>query len=313
MQKLNIFLKFNKSFMKKTFIVLFAAILVLTACDGGESEQNEGIKLVTTIPPLYSLTANLIEATDAQLTNILPPNASPHTYQLTFETVRALSEADVIVKNGLELELFLERSLRDAEGIVVVASEGLELIEDDHHHDHHNDHHHGEYNPHVWLSPLNAIVMAENILNVLVEADPENSEIYRQNFEELEVKLTELHDEIHEKISGVEVGHYMVFHDAYPYFERAFGIRALAFIEELPGKEPSARYLAGLVDMIKEKNVEVIFTEPQFSPKLVETLAEGYGLRVAELDPLGSELSKNSYFDMMRWNVNTLVEVFNDY
>ncbi len=325
--------------MKKTFITLAVGLLGLTACGGdvfkkdeGEKEYGDGLKIVTTIPPLYSLTAHLIEGTNTKLTNILPPNASPHTYQLTFETARALAEADLVVMNGLELELFLERSLHDVKGLVVVASEGIELIKDhhyddhdhhhddhhyddhDHHHDDHHyddhDHHHGEYNPHVWLSPSNAIVMADNILIALMEGDAENEEIYRRNFEELRGKLKDLQEEIHAKISRLEVGHYLVFHDAYPYFERDFGIRAKAFIEEFPGKEPSARYLAGLVDMIVEKGVEVIFTEPQFSPKLVETLAKDYGLRVAELDPLGSEISKTVYFDMMRGNVAVFEAIF---
>ena len=301
--------------MKKTFITLAVGLLGLTACGGdvfkkdeGEKEYGDGLKIVTTIPPLYSLTAHLIEGTNTKLTNILPPNASPHTYQLTFETARALAEADLVVMNGLELELFLERSLHDVKGLVVVASEGIELIKDHHYDDH--DHHHGEYNPHVWLSPSNAIVMADNILIALMEGDAENEEIYRRNFEELRGKLKDLQEEIHAKISRLEVGHYLVFHDAYPYFERDFGIRAKAFIEEFPGKEPSARYLAGLVDMIVEKGVEVIFTEPQFSPKLVETLAKDYGLRVAELDPLGSEISKTVYFDMMRGNVAVFEAIF---
>lgn len=371
--------------MKKIVFLLFICSFVLFACSGFEEktvEDDVGLKIVTTIPPLYSLTAYLVDGVDVSLTNILPPNASPHTYQMTFETARAVAEADVIVKNGLELELFLENVLKDAGGLVVVASDGLDLIKDEHYHNHdhdyehdhdhghdgghghdgdhghehahdhdydhdgdhyddhdhdhdhdhghdhehehdhdhdhdhdhghsHHDHHHGEYNPHVWLSPLNAIVMSENTVSALMKADPENAEIYEENFARLKADLNFLHAEISSRLSELEVGPYIVFHDAYPYFERDFGVRAFAFVEEFPGKEPSARYIAGLVDLIEKEGIKVVFTEPQFSPKLVQTLAEDYGLEVAELDPLGKGLSKNCYFDMMRGNVAVFEKVFN--
>ena len=380
-------------FRSKLFALLSAGILIFSACVSEPArmgfDPDGGLKIATTTAPIYSLTSHLIEGTDAQIVNILPPNASPHTYQLTFESAKTLASADVLIKNGLELEMFLEDALDDFAGRLVVASEGIDLIknEDDHHHDndhdhdhdhdhdddhdddhdhdhdHHNDHdhdhhhdhdhdhghdhhhdhdhdhddhhdddhnhdhdhhnhdhhhdhdhhhhhHHGEFNSHVWLSPQNGIIMAQNILNVLVEEDPENADLYNQNFQTLESKLQDLHEEVQSRLDALEIGNYIVFHDAYVYFDRDFGIGAVAVMEEFPGKEPSARYLAELIETITTKEVGVIFTEPQFSPKIVNTLAQDYDLQIAELDPAGKYLSKDIYFDMILGNVSAFESVF---
>lgn len=309
--------------MKKLSILL-SATLILSGCmaeapqDEPLQSNEDTLKVVTSIAPLYSLSANLIEGVDnVELINLVPPNASVHSYTLTPETAKAISEADLIVINGLELETFLEDVLSESDALIVDTSEGVKLrkFEEEGHEDEHEDEHghaHGEYDPHIWLSPVNAKMQAANIQEALIVADAENSAKYLANFLKLEEDLDNLNSELNEEISKLSIGPYVVFHDAYHYFEENSGVRAAAYIEEFPGKEPSAEYLSEVIDLIESNDVNVIFTEPQFSPKLVQTLSEDYGLRLGTLDPLGQSVAADGYFELMRANVESFKSAFGE-
>ncbi len=361
----------------KNILTIIATVAVLTACSnnttptsdntGNESNDSKQLKIVTTIPPIYSLTAHLIENTDHELTNLLPSNTSVHTFNLTPGATKDLNEADLVVLNGLELELFLEGALEDLDASIVEASSDIKplknAVEEDHkdhedeehedhddedhhededhedhddedhhededhedhddedhhedeeHEDHddedHHDHHHGLYDPHAWLAPDNAIIMAGTIRDSLIDLDPENEAVYNQNYQQLQTRLSYLDDQIRSELSQLDISNYLVFHNAYQYFEKTYGIEASGYLEEFPGDEPSAQYLAELVEMIEEENVTVLFTEPQFSPKLARTLSEDYGLSLGELDPLGQQIDKDGYFTMMESNLDALRRTF---
>lgn len=297
--------------MKKIFSLLASFILLASACTT-EVAQNDKVeqaikplKIVTTIAPLYSLTANLLEGIyGVELTNIVPLNTSIHSYALTLETAKKISEADVIIINGLELEEFIEDTLHDSKALIVDTSVGVELkkFEEDGH---------GEYDPHIWLSPVNAKIQAKNIAAALEKVNEANAARYKTNLIILEKQLDNLNQEVKDEIAKLEVKPYIVFHDAYHYFEDNFGIHAVAFLEEFAGKEPTAEYLAEVIDIIEDNKVKVIFTEPQFSPKLVQTLSNDYDLSVGELDPLGQSISKDSYFELIRANLESLQKAFN--
>lgn len=297
--------------MKKILSILALAVLasmILTACgkskDAVVEKPDDGrLEIVTTIAPLYSLTAYLIEGTNVKLKNILPPNVSVHDYQLTTKTLKDLSDADLVVMNGLGLEGFLEDSMADLDASVVQTAIGVELLEN-------ADELEGQFNPHVWLSPKNAVKQAENITRVLVKLDAMNAAIYQANLEKLKEKIILMDEGIKTRFAALDLRPYVVFHDAYPYFEENFAVHAAAFLEEFPGKESSAQYLAEIVEIIKANSVEVIFAEPQFSPKLVQTLAKDYNLKTAELDPDGTEVSKDAYFKMMEGNIQSFEKVF---
>ncbi|PKL36675.1 zinc ABC transporter substrate-binding protein [Candidatus Peregrinibacteria bacterium HGW-Peregrinibacteria-1] len=325
--------------MKKFLSILYisTSLLLLIGCtqvaddsalelENSAVKSGEGLQVVTTIAPLYSLTLNLVEGTDVKVTNVVPINASGHTFQLTPQAMKDLNDADLVVSNGLGMEMFLEDVMEELKGTVLSTSdlvvERYELEEDDDHEDEegegadddHEDeddgHGHDGVDPHVWLSPIYAKVQAEAIYDSLVMLDGANEGIYSANLEKLLADLDALDKEIAEGLQAVEAMPYIVFHEAYHYFEDRYGLEAAAAVQEFPGKEPSASYMANLVDVIAENNVRVIFTEPQFSPKLVQTLTEDYGLVVLQLDPLGAELSKDSYFKMMRSNLESFMLAF---
>lgn len=281
-----------------------------------QNNQSETqIDIITTIPPLYSLTANLIEgAPNVTLANLVPPNVSVHNFTFTPDSARKLAEAELIVMNGLELEEFLEENLADSQAEIVDTSIGVELISliepEEQNQPEQKTQAHGEYDPHIWLSPDNAKIQAENIAQSLVRINPQNAHLYLQNLEALNLSLDNLSLEISEILSSITIQPYLVFHDAYQYFEKEFGVNATAYLEEFPGKEPSASYLAALVEKIKSKNIKIAFSEPQFSPKLLQTLSQDYDLTIGILDPLGQAVSKEGYFQLIRANAIAFKEAF---
>lgn len=291
--------------MRKIYLFIAVVILVFSGCNRAVSDD---LKIVTTIAPLYSLTANLIEGVDnVELSNLVPPGSSVHTFSLTPKLAQQTARADLIIINGLGLEEFLDDTFEISEAQVVDTSEGVNFLEASLEE---QEEHHSFYDPHIWLSPVNAKVQAANIEKALEEADPINAELYRANLVDLESRLDELHQEVKAGFSELDIKPYLVFHDAYSYFERDFGVHAVAFIEEFPGKEPSAKYLAEIIDLIESDKVEVIFAEAQFSPKLIESLSSEYGLKVGALNPLGKSISKDEYFDLIRGNLLSFQEVF---
>ena len=362
--------------MKKIFTSLaLVGLFVTSGCTPPpDLEGDNTIEVVTTIAPLYSLTKHLTQNTSTKVSNIVPAGTSVHNFQLKPSNAKNIASADLIVINGLELELFLEDAFENTSGEVVDTSQGINLIEnkhddhDDEHADEHDDHddhddhedehtdehdghddhedehtdehddhddhedehtdehdghddhedehadehghHHGQYDPHIWLDPNNAVIQAETIAAKLIQKDPTRTKVYKDNLIELKKKLLELDNEIANTLNTLNIENYIVFHDAYGYFESHYGIAHSAAVEEFPGDEPSPQYVSELILVINNENVQAIFTEPQFSPKLVTALSKDYNLQVASLDPLGNSVAKDSYFDMMRNNVLAFEQVF---
>ena len=298
--------------MKKTALTLVISILTLSACQPTPAGEQKSLTVITSIAPLYSITTYLTEGTDTKVTNLVPPNATVHSYQLSPNDAKNLNNADLIVINGLELETFLESIIADLPGTVVNTSENVDLISliEEEHDEDEEDHHHGAYDPHIWLSPINAEKQAANITQALMTADPENAELYEHNFKHLSGDLLLLDTQIHQRLSALDLQPYLVFHDAYQYFDQTYGVGPAAFIKESPSQEPTAEYLAEVISIIQESEIKVAFSEPQFSPKLLQTLSEDYGLTILELDPLGQTISKEGYFQLMESNISAFEAAF---
>ena len=174
---------------------------------------------------------------------------------------------------------------------------------DDHgDHDGHDDHGHGEFDPHVWLDPVNAKAIVHEIEEALVKADPEHASTYEANAHKMMDKLDSLTAELREELEPVHEKGFIVFHDAYQYFEQRFDVAAIGSITVSPEVMPGAERVSELREKILELNATCVFSEPQFEPKLVETLVEGTGARTGVLDPLGASLNKGPdlYFQLIR-------------
>lgn len=180
------------------------------------------------------------------------------------------------------------------------AAEGKEAAAHDHGHDH--GHEHGEFDAHVWLDPENAKAMADDIAHHLSEADPANAATYAANAKALKEKLTALETELTAELEPVKDKPFIVFHDAYQYFEHRFGVHAAGSVTLSPEVQPGAERVAALRDKLKDLGAVCVFSEPQFEPKLVGVLVEGTGVRTGVLDPLGADVAngKDLYFEVTR-------------
>jgi zinc transport system substrate-binding protein len=173
---------------------------------------------------------------------------------------------------------------------------------DDHGNDKHDDHDEHGADPHVWLDPINAIVLVEEIKKALISADPKNKPTYEANAKSTIYNLNELIEEIDAELKPVKGRGYIVFHDAYQYFENRFGVSAIGSITVSPEVLPGAERIRELQNKVKELDATCVFSEPQFKPKLVTTVTENTNAGTGVLDPLGASINDGPqlYFTLIR-------------
>ncbi|MGO7779052.1 zinc ABC transporter substrate-binding protein [Rhizobium ruizarguesonis] len=287
--------------------------------------------VVTSIKPIHSLVSAIMQGVgEPEL--IVDGAASPHTYNLKPSNARALQEAKVIFWVGPGLEAFLEKPLQalgrnasiaeldNAPGLVKLPfREGgaFEPHDDGDEHDsasgHEHDkaeathgaeadHDHGAFDTHLWLDPMNAKAMAAMITTTLVAADPANALTYQGNAKALDDRLDALDTEIKGIVAPVKGKPFIVFHDAYQYFEHRYGIRVAGSIAVSPETIPGAERVSEIHRKVGELGATCVFAEPQFEPRLVNVVIEGTRAKSGVLDPEEATLKAGSdlYFTLMR-------------
>lgn len=187
--------------------------------------------------------------------------------------------------------------------------------DEDHDHEHeemeqsagHDGHGHGAMDPHIWLDPINAKIMVDEIVHVLSELDAENAAIYEANADAVKAKMDALLGETMTKIAPLQGAKFATVHDAYGYFENRFGIEASGFVHVSPEVAPGAEHLQELREEIEEAGVSCLFSEPQFNQKVVDSIVSDMGIKTAVLDPLGAELDDGPelYFELIRGMTTT--------
>lgn len=263
--------------------------------------------VVTTIKPVHSLVSAVMKGV-GEPAILVDGAASPHGYALKPSQAAALQDADVIFWIGPELETFLEKPIETiagkAESIALIDVDGVKTLapreggafeahdhgeEEGHAHGH--DHAHGEeVDGHVWLDPENAKAFVAAIAAALEKADPANAAVYGANASAETARLDALIAATKEKLKPVAGKGFIVFHDAYHYYEARFGVEAAGSITVNPEVAPGAERIAELQAKLKDLGAACIFSEPQFEPKLVATITEGTSARTGTLDPLGASL-----------------------
>lgn len=186
-----------------------------------------------------------------------------------------------------------------------------EHIDDDEHSDedeHNNENKHSleGQDPHYWLTPVNAIAIAETVRDELVKIDEANKDAYLENFEIYREELEELDDYISQQFSTLEDKEIITFHEAFAYFGEEYDIEILTSIEPFAGKEPTPQYLEDVAKVIEEYEIDVLFNEPQLSNKALDTFVDQYGVEIVTLDPLGGTEARDSYVNMMKFNTNQI-------
>jgi len=272
-------------------VVSAAGLMFAVAACAPESEDDNRLGVVVTILPQVEFVEN-VGGDRVKVTVMVPPGASPHTYEPKPAQLKALAEATLYAKvgSGVEFELvWMEKLLATSKEMVVMdCSKGVELqemvAEDE-------DEHHGAMDPHIWLSPANARIMVRNICDGLAEVDPDNRHYYEQNRDAYLQQLAEIDREIRDGLAAVKNRRFMVYHPAFGYFAREYNLIMIPL--EIEGKEPTAAGLTHLIEQAKAHDIRVIFAEPQFDPKSAEVVAEAIGGEVVLIDPLARDYTGN--------------------
>lgn len=276
------------------------------------------IEVVASITPVHSVVARVMDGVgDPRL--LTPPGASPHGFSLRPSDARALDRADVVFWVDETLETFLTRPISalaaDATVVELAQSEGLDLFpyreggpweghdeggsedahgdghDKGHGHDHGHDHGHGDFDAHVWLDPQNAKKMATAIAGTLAAADPANADAYNQNAAAFGQEMDALTADLTAELAAVKGKAFIVFHDAYQYFEQRFDLNIVGSVTVNPDVTPSAKRLDEIRARLAETGVACVFSEPQFDQRLAEVVVDGSKAKIATLDPLGADLT----------------------
>ena len=298
--------------MKKLLLVLVSFVFV--ACGKSEVVEVERLNIGTTIFPIYDI-ASEIAGDKADVFQIVPAGASPHTFELTPQLVAEVADADMVFAIGLGLDDFAHDLVHDNADLSIFSLEhGVNLLgfeEEEHEDEHEDEHGHGEFDPHYWLSAYNGKAMAAQIAEELMVADPANETYYVENLrnfqKEVDAKVAELEVLLSDLEKEPEL---IVFHDAWGYFAKEFGMEIIGHFANEPGKDPTAQDLAALYDLAKEHEVKVVFSEPQLSPDGIRPFVEDLGLELEVLDPIGGEglEGREGYLELLEYNVRKIHE-----
>jgi zinc transport system substrate-binding protein len=260
------------------------------------------VKVIASIAPL----ADFAEQVGGELADVkllLPPGASPHVFEPTPKAVKDVSVADIFVKIGAGLELWAEKIVKSSakkDLITVDASAGVKLIK--------GPHAHGTSgaDPHIWLDPLIAVSIVTKIEKAFIQSDPKNAAYYEKKSSLYRARLAQLDGEIAQRVGKFRIKEYVTFHPAWNYFSRRYGLHVAGVIEESPGREPGPRHIAKIIKEIRRIGSGVVFVEPQFNPKIAEVIARESGAKILVLDPIQGPKGRDTYIDMMRYNVSVM-------
>lgn len=285
------------------FIRIGAAVLLAALLQpGGVSAAaapapGGGLRVLATTTLLASLAGDVGRGR-ATVTSLLPVGASPETYQPAPADIVRAHDARLIVENGAGLETWLGAMLGGGgHAHIVNCSAGLPIV---------------AANPHLWLDPVYAMHYVDAMRNGMIAADPAGAAVYRANAAHLRMRLARLVASIRAQIATIPAANrdLIVFHNAWLYYNARFGLRTLGAIEDVPGSEPNAEHLARLIDAARAAHVRAIFAEPEYNPKLVDSVARSAGIaNVAVLydDSVGTSPQTRDYISMIQTDTATIV------
>jgi zinc transport system substrate-binding protein len=269
-----------------TLSLVISMIVTTAGCNREAATTNKVVVAVTILPQ-----AGFVKAVGGDKVDVVvmvPPGASPHTYEVTPDQMVQLSNAKMYAKVGspVEFELTWMDNLIavNPNMLVVDCSKGVTLMES-------QDPDEPGSDPHIWLSVKNVKIMVQNICNGLMQVDEANKLYYEENCAAYLSQLSELDNDIETALSGATNRSFIVFHPAFGYFARDYNLTQIAI--EQGGKEPSADYLVRLIEEAKTLNIKVVFISPQYSTKSAESVANEIGGQVVIIDPLAKDFISN--------------------
>ena len=311
--------------MKRPILLtlLAALLLSLPGCGAG-AEEGPRLTVVCTTYPIYLFASSITQGVEGVAVERLATSCL-HDYTLSMADMKKLERADVIALNGAGLEEFLEDALQTSAAQVTDCSVGVDFLENlSHHHDGDGEdgHDHGHWDPHYWMDPANARIMAGNVLAGLRAADPDHTEEYTANARRAdgvllscETSLQNLMMEFRPRM-GERPG-LITFHDGFQYFAEAYGLTLLASIEEEAGSEASAHEIVEITELVKEHGIPAIFTEVNGSDATARAISRETGCRVAQLtmimdgpDASDPEFGGAWHYFQLCWDIRSIINGF---
>ena len=304
--------------------------------------QAESLKVLSSFTIIGDMVKN-VGGEHVEVENLAGYDVDLHSFEPRASDIKKLTSdvgAKLLFINGLELEPWVERMISSSsyEGQTIVLSEGIKAIkfadihEDDHHghdhdhhehhdhdhahhHDHNHDHehhHHGEWDPHAWQNPLNAVIYVENILQALKATDPDNAQAYEVNAASYIAEIKALHEEANKAFADLpeEKRRFGTNHEAFAYLAEAYDLTQVP-VSGVSGAEPSAAQVGAVIETLRAENVGAVFLENTTNNRLIEQIARDAGVKVGGTlvaDALQKEGEGSTYLGMMRKNTNTLLE-----
>lgn len=307
--------------MRKRIILLSLVFVLLCGCGSPPAPQEEdGLTIVATTYPVYLFTSAVTQGVEGITVERLNTGSVSclHDYTLSMTDMKKLEKADVIAMNGAGLETFMEDALAASDAQIIDCSENIHLLENlSHHHheeeageedDHGHDHDHGHWDPHYWMDPTKARLMAQNIKDALTERDTANEATYWENFKIINQTLVGLELNMGFMLRDIDVSGLITFHDGFQYFARAFDLPLLEAIEEEAGSEASAKEIVEITHLVREHDIPVIFTEVNGSDATAKAISRETGCQVSQLSMImdGESDSLFAYFDAQIKNMEAV-------
>ncbi len=290
---------------------MYAGLALVVLAGASLQAAAKAPRVVVSVKPIHSLVAGVMAGV-GEPRLLVRGASSPHNFSLRPSDARALTRADAVFWIGPNLETFLDGALTalasgarvialgDAPGLYVLAARRGGVWSEDR--DNVNGAEQREHDPHVWLDPRNARLIVEHVAASLSALDPPNAPTYRANVDRLLRRIDALDREIAARLDRVREAPFLVFHDAYQYFEVRYGLSAQGALTSTPSRSPGARRMSDLRRRLLETQATCLFGEPQFEAGLARALIRGTAAELAVLDPLGIAIppGPEAYFTMMR-------------
>ena len=309
---------------------LAAFVLLISGCNStgsgsagdGPTSAPDALRVVATTTVLADLVKQVGQE-NVSVHSLVPKGGEAHTFDPTPSDATTVSDAQLLVMNGLGLDEWLGdlatdvgaddvpvvELAEDLDGVTYLAGEAHD---GDEHADDSDEHAGEDFNPHLWLNIQYAILYVERLTGALADADPDHADAYRTNSAEYVAELEELDSWAHDQMETIPDDHRRVisFHEAFPYFAEAYGLEIIGTVIDAPGQDPSAGEVAALIDVIESEGASAIFTEAQFPTTAAERISEETGVQIVGslyTDALG-DAPVDTYAGMMRFDIETVVE-----
>jgi len=303
----------NKILIAIVVIIILAGIIIFGGFFSNNSNDSNNmdsrsLKVAATIFPLCDIVKN-IGGDNIDVKCILPPGASPHYFEFTPKKIKELGGVMVVFSIGHGVDDWaadIAKTLGSAESFVAteVVDSGITLRKS-------TNEEEGLDDPHYWLNFNNAKIIVDNVERALSGFDPSNEEKYQNNALEYKAKLDSQEQESKDVLSSLANRNIVTLHDAWYYFADNFNLNIIGTFEPSAGEEPSPQYLAQLRKAVMDNEVKIIFSEPQLSSVGIQSLVEDLSLGVANLDPLGGVTGRESFLELMSYNVHSVFDALN--